>query len=59
MAGGGMKRGTVYGSSDATGSEPDENPLAVEDFAMTILSPVGNRWGEETHVARVTGPSIS
>ena len=41
LAGGGMKRGSVYGSSDATGSEPDENPLAVEDFAMTIYHQLG------------------
>jgi hypothetical protein len=41
LAGGGLKRGTVYGSSDATGSEPDENPLAVEDFAMTIFHQLG------------------
>jgi uncharacterized protein (DUF1501 family) len=41
LAGGGMKRGSVYGSSDATGAEPDENPLAVEDFAMTIYKQLG------------------
>jgi hypothetical protein len=41
LAGGGMKRGSVYGSSDATGSEPDDNPLAVEDFAMTIFHQLG------------------
>ena len=41
LAGGGLKRGTVYGSSDATGSEPDENPLSVEDFAMTIYHQLG------------------
>jgi len=41
LAGGGFKRGTVYGSSDATGSEPDENPLSVEDFAMTIYHQLG------------------
>jgi hypothetical protein len=41
LAGGGLKRGSVYGSSDATGSEPDDNPLAVEDFAMTIFHQLG------------------
>jgi len=41
LAGGGIKRGSVYGSSDATGAEPDENPLAVEDFAMTIFKQLG------------------
>ena len=41
LAGGGVKRGQVYGSSDATGAEPDENPLSVEDFAMTIYGQLG------------------
>ena len=41
LAGGGIKRGSVYGSSDSTGSEPDDNPLAVEDFAMTIFHQLG------------------
>jgi hypothetical protein len=41
LAGGGLKRGSVYGSSDATGAEPDDNPLAVEDFAMTIYHQLG------------------
>jgi uncharacterized protein (DUF1501 family) len=41
MAGGGMKRGMVYGSSDAMGAEPDENPLSVEDFSMTIFHQLG------------------
>ena len=41
MAGGGTKRGSVYGSSDATGSEPDENPLSVEDFSATIYHQLG------------------
>lgn len=41
LAGGGFKRGMVYGSSDSTGAEPDENPLSVEDFAMTIYKQLG------------------
>ena len=41
LAGGGIKRGSVYGSSDATGAEPDENPLSVEDFSMTIFNQLG------------------
>src|SRR5437899_1925319 len=36
MAGGGIRQGQVYGSSDATGGEPDENPLTVPDFAHTV-----------------------
>ncbi|MGE3242585.1 MAG: DUF1501 domain-containing protein [Pirellulales bacterium] len=41
MAGGGVKRGTVYGSSDATGSEPLDNPLTVEDWATTVYNCLG------------------
>ena len=41
MAGGGIKKGFVYGSSDATASEPDEKPLGVEDFATTIYHQMG------------------
>ncbi|HRX79477.1 MAG TPA: DUF1501 domain-containing protein, partial [Pirellulaceae bacterium] len=33
MAGGGLKKGIVYGSSDSTASEPEENPLTVGDWA--------------------------
>ncbi len=41
MAGGGLKRGLVWGSSDATASEPDQNPLKVEDWATTIYHQLG------------------
>jgi hypothetical protein len=41
MAGGGIKRGVVYGSSDPTGGEPDNDPLKVEDFAATIYHQLG------------------
>jgi hypothetical protein len=41
MAGGGIKKGFAYGTSDATGSEPDENPLTVESFAKTVYHQVG------------------
>jgi len=41
LAGGGMQGGLVYGSSDATGSEPDEKPLNVEDWATTIYHCLG------------------
>jgi hypothetical protein len=41
VAGGGFKRGLVYGSSDPTGSEPDQNPLTVEDMAATVFSQLG------------------
>ena len=41
LAGGGIKKGSIYGSSDATASEPDEKPLGVEDFATTIYHQMG------------------
>ena len=41
LAGGGIKAGQVYGSSDATASEPDDNPLTVQDWAKTIYSCLG------------------
>ncbi|MBL9189418.1 MAG: DUF1501 domain-containing protein [Opitutaceae bacterium] len=41
LAGGGMKRGYVHGSSDATGGEPDSDPLSVEDYAATLFHQIG------------------
>jgi uncharacterized protein (DUF1501 family) len=41
LAGGGIKKGTIYGSSDATASEPQDDPLGVEDWATTIYSLMG------------------
>lgn len=41
LAGGGIKRGIVYGSSNATASEPDEKPLNVADWATTIYHCMG------------------
>ena len=41
LAGGGIRKGSVYGSSDATASEPDDKPLTVEDFATTIYHQLG------------------
>tara|TARA_R110002167_G_scaffold9454_1_gene43040 strand:+ start:340 stop:1647 length:1308 start_codon:yes stop_codon:yes gene_type:complete len=41
MAGGGIKRGIVYGSSNATASEPEDNPLTVKDWATTIYNRLG------------------
>ena len=41
MAGGGISRGQVYGKSDATCSEPSENPMTVEDWATTIYKCIG------------------
>lgn len=41
MAGGGIKKGFVYGSSDATASEPQDKPLSIEDWATTIYQCIG------------------
>ncbi len=41
MAGGGIKKGQVYGSSNATASEPETNALTVEDWATTIYKCLG------------------
>jgi len=41
LAGGGIKRGNIHGSSDATGAEPDSDPLSVEDMSATIYHCLG------------------
>jgi uncharacterized protein (DUF1501 family) len=41
LAGGGIKKGSIYGSSDATATEPEENALTVEDLATTVYHQLG------------------
>ncbi|MDA1013945.1 MAG: DUF1501 domain-containing protein [Planctomycetota bacterium] len=41
MAGGGIKGGIVYGSSNATAAEPENDPLTVVDWATTIYNRIG------------------
>src|SRR5262249_23656160 len=41
MAGGGIKRGQVYGASDALAGEPARSPLGVEDYAHTVFHLLG------------------
>jgi hypothetical protein len=41
LAGGGIKKGLAYGSSDATAGEPDEKPLKIADWATTVYHLVG------------------
>jgi uncharacterized protein (DUF1501 family) len=41
LAGAGVKRGFVYGSSDKTGSYPSENPVRPDDLAATIFHSLG------------------
>lgn len=41
LAGGGIKRGYVYGSSDSLAAEPDTNPVDVQSFAKTVYAQLG------------------
>jgi uncharacterized protein (DUF1501 family) len=41
LAGGGIKKGSVYGKSDAIASEPEEDPLSVADLACTVYHQLG------------------
>ena len=41
LAGGGIKGGTIYGSSNATASEPEFDPVAPADLATTMYHQLG------------------
>jgi hypothetical protein len=41
LAGGGVKRGTIYGASNATASEPERDPIGPEDLATTVYHLLG------------------
>ncbi len=41
LAGGGVKAGHIYGTSDATATEPENDPLTVEDLAATVYHLIG------------------
>jgi hypothetical protein len=41
IAGGGITRGQIYGASNATASEPDRDPVTVEDFLATVYHQLG------------------
>ncbi len=41
LAGGGIKKGLVYGTSDATASEPEDDALDVDDMAWTVYHCIG------------------
>jgi hypothetical protein len=49
MAGAGVKGGQVYGSSDATGSDPKDHPVSVEDLTATIYDRLGINPAKEYH----------
>lgn len=41
MAGGGVKRGVTYGTSNAIASDPEENAVGIENWAATIYNRLG------------------
>lgn len=41
LAGGGIKRGAIVGSSGATANEPEETPISPEDLAITLYHQLG------------------
>ena len=41
MAGGGVKGGYIHGTSDPTGSFPEDDPFTVDNYAATIYSLIG------------------
>ncbi len=49
LAGAGIKGGQVYGCSDATGAEPKDNPVRIEDLAATIFDRIGLDPDRENH----------
>jgi uncharacterized protein (DUF1501 family) len=49
LAGGGVKRGFVYGKSDARGERPAEAPVTPDDIAATIFHLMGVNPASEVH----------
>ena len=49
LAGAGIKGGQVYGSSDAVGGEPKDNPVSMEDLTATIYDRLGIDPDKEYH----------
>jgi len=41
MAGGGVKSGYIHGTSDPTGSTPEDDPFTVDNYAATVFSLIG------------------
>lgn len=41
LAGGGVRRGAIVGSSGPTASEPDDTPISPEDLATTVYHQLG------------------
>jgi hypothetical protein len=57
LAGGGLKKGVVYGTSDATASEPEDDPLSVEELSYTVFGQLGIK-GEKALVAPGNRPVL-
>jgi len=53
LAGGGIKGGQVYGSSDKLAGDPKDNPVHVRDFVTTIYHALGI--GPDTQVVDMLG----
>ena len=53
LAGGGIRGGQVYGSSDKIAGYPADNPVHVRDFIATIYHCLG--YGSDTRVVDPTG----
>lgn len=51
LAGGGVKRGFVYGASDKNGAYPTENPVRPDDLAATLYYLLGIDPATEIHDA--------
>ena len=51
LAGGGVKRGFVYGASDKSATYPAENPVRPEDLAATIYYALGIDPHTQVHTA--------
>jgi hypothetical protein len=41
LAGGGIKKGLIYGTSNSTASEPDLDPIGPQDLATTVYHQLG------------------
>jgi hypothetical protein len=41
MAGGGLKKGITYGTSNAIASEPEDDPVSPQDLATTVYNQLG------------------
>jgi uncharacterized protein (DUF1501 family) len=59
LAGGGIKRGLIYGASIPTGAEPERDPVSIEDLATTVYDRLGINADKELMAAGRPVPSRS